>query len=596
MCEAQRGSNVRVASFSTKIAHQTLAPKSTIYMTWLSPFLTPASLFELGIVAAVFLYLATRFYAQNRRLGVLSQSLLSEQIALQSAQQMIAEARAAGENAQARVNRLNPVLVKDSMVWKRAQLTSRNRSRRPEAALPQQFYDITEEARYWQGAFVFIGLTGTLICLGLAVGYLTILVGRNPAENSTSMAGGLKDVVSHITAVFGGMGAAFLSTASGVGFTLWLSGRISIAERGWERLRDEVEEFSLLEIEPMAAQMLEKTEELPRLEAAVARMEGIANSFNAGLKETLVGLQASEKSAGHLRAASDIAAEKLEKSATLMDDASEEFAGAAGALSGGLDSLQKTLGAHGETLGGATRDWNKIGVTSMDLLRDATERAAQTFLDLGELRADITKETGATQALARSMHDSALTMGNDLRNANLSALSRLGEEVGVGILGVGQAIERGVASEEKLLEQFRAVLEGMGEYAMRVEETIAQLPASMGAEPLFLLENNQDAGLARVGEGIGQLRAEIIGLREAITRELPGAIGQSMGGGLAGVNQNVATLRDEVRGGLSSSRKLDESVANLSAQVNNLNAQVTQLRATNARMERGIVITWPWGK
>ena len=565
-------------------------------MNWLSPFLTPASLFELGIVAAVFCYLLARFRVQNRRLVTLDAALQTEQGALETARAAITAARAANENAQARVKRLNPVLVKDTMVWKRAQITSRNRSRQPEATLPQTYLEITDEARYWQGAFVFIGLTGTLICLGLAVGYLTVLVGRNPAENSTSMAGGLKDVVSHITAVFGGMGAAFLSTASGVDFTLFLAGRISVAERAWERLRDEVEEFSLLEIEPLSAQMLEKTEELPRLEAAVARMENVALGFNKGLDAALSGLQISAQNVEKLNAASANAAEKLEKSAVTIDDASAEFAGAAGALAGNLDGLQKTLNTHGETLGGATREWNVIGVTSLDLLRAATERAAQTFLQLGELRADIVGEVSATQALARQMHDSAFTLGTNIERSNVSALARLQEEVGRGIVGVADAVERGVDSQAQLLAQFRAVLEGMGEYAMRVEETIAQLPASMGTEPLLLLNNAQDAGLSLVGEGIGQLRAEIIGLREAITRDLPVALGDANNGKFAGVNQNMANLRDEVRGGVAAAASLDNSVANLSAQVNNLNAQVTQLRATNARLERGITITWPWGK
>ena len=565
-------------------------------MNWLSPFLTPASFVELGVVAAVFCYLLLRFWAQNKRLKELDLLLIAESTALVAARETIAQARAANEGAQARVDRLNPVLVKDTMVWKRAQLTSRNRSRRPEATLPQQFFQITEEARYWQGAFVFIGLTGTLICLGMAVAYLALLVGRNPAENSTSMAGGLKDVVSHITAVFGGMGAAFLSTASGVGFTLWLSGRISIAERAWEGLREEVEEFSLLEIEPLSAQMLEKTEELPRLEAAVARMETVALGFSKGLEAALVGLQTSAQSVEKLHAASEGAATKLEKSAVTIDDASAEFAGAAGALAGNLDSLQKTLGTHGETLGGATREWNKIGVTSMDLLRAATERAAETFMQLGELRADILREVSATQTLARQMHDSAFTLGTNIERSNISALSRLQEEVGRGIVGVADAVERGVDSEAQLLAQFRAVLEGMGEYAMRVEETIAQLPASMGTEPLLLLNNTQDAGLGRVGDGIGQLRAEIVGLREAITRELPVALGSATSQSLTPVKGDVAALRDEVRSGLSASKTLDNNVANLSAQVNNLGAQVTQLRATNAKLERGIVITWPWGK
>ena len=565
-------------------------------MNWLSPFLTPASFVELGIVAAVFCYLLARFLAQNKRLVTLNQLLLAESSALVAARDAIARARSAGEGAQARVGRLNAVLVKDTMVWKRAQLASRNRSRRPEAALPQQFTQITDEARYWQGAFVFIGLTGTLICLGMAVGYLTVLVGRNPAENSTSMAGGLKDVVSHITAVFGGMGAAFLSTASGVGFTLFLSGRISVAERAWEALREEVEEFSLLEIEPLSAQMLEKTEELPRLEAAVARMESVALGFNKGLEAALNGIQNSAQSVAKLNVASETAAAKLEKSAVTIDDASGEFAGAAGALAGHLGSLQKTLGAHGETLGGATRQWNEVGVSSLDLLRAATDRAAETFLQLGELRADITREMSATQALARQMHDSAISLGTTIERSNVSALARLQEEVGRGILGVSDAVERGVDSEAQLLTQFRAVLEGMGEYAMRVEETIAQLPASMGTEPLLLLNNAQDAGLSLVGDGIGQLRAEIVGLREAITRDLPGALGSANNGNFAGVNQNMATLRDEVRGGVAASANLDNNVASLAAQVNNLNAQVTQLRATNVRLERGIVITWPWGK
>lgn len=566
-------------------------------MNWLSPFLTPAGFVELAIVIGVFGYLFQRFGTQNAQLKSLDEALQSERQSLQKAQAAIVESRAANENAPARVSRLNSVLVKDSLVWKRGQLTSRNRFRRPEATLPQHFYDVTEEARYWQGAFVFIGLAGTLVCLGLAVAYLTLLVGRNASE--TSITTGLKEVVAHMTAVFGGMGAAFLSTASGVGFTLTLAGKINVQERGWERLRDQVEEFSLLEIEPLAAQMLERTEELPRLEAAVARMESIANTFTAGLESTLAGLQATGDGARELRQANEAIAQSLARGADTLDGATATFAGASGELSGGLEALHKAIHAHGATLGDATRQWNEAGQNSLELLRGAVERAAQTFLELNEMRREMLSEAAKTQGALLDSTRATLDLGREMKVANQSSLSTLREEIARGLLRVADSIDGGVHNEKLLLDQFGALLEGMGEYAMRVEETLLQLPASLGSEPLLLVEGAQEAALSRVGEGVGHVRGEISALRgelrEAIVRELPGALGQSLNG-LSGVGKGVETLRGEVQDSLAASRGVQDNLAGLSAQVNNLSAQVAQMRASTARLDRGIVISWPWSR
>ncbi len=574
-------------------------------MNWLSPFLTPAGLVELAIVAGVFLYLFVRFQRQNAQLNALAEALSIERAALDGAAKLVEESRAAGDNAAALVDKLRSVLVTNTLVWKRARLTSRNRSRRPEATLPQIFYAVTEEARYWQGAFVFIGLAGTLVCLGQAVAQLAFLVGRNAAE--TSAATGLKEVVAHMTAVFGGMGAAFGSTAAGVGFTLVLAGKINAQERGWERLREEVEEFSLLEIEPLAAQMMERTEELPRLEAAVKRMEIIANGFTQGIGSALESLQSVGASAKELREANEAIAKSLAASADTLDGAALGFAGASSQLAGGLSDLQSTIQTHGETLGSATREWNSAGQESLGALREAVLGAGRTFVELGELRRELLAENAKThgvmlesalssQQLARDAQSSALSLGADMKAATQTALSTLREEIARGLLRVSDAIEGGVQSEKLLLDQFRAVLDGMGEYALRVEETILALPASLGNEPLLLIENGQGAGFKRVGDNVSEVRQELVGLRgelrEAIVRELPQSLGQSLSG-LNGVGAQVETLRDELRGAAQVSQNLQANVVSIAAQVHTLNVQVAQMRASTARLDKGLVISWP---
>ena len=553
-------------------------------MNWLSPFFAPASLLELAVVVAVFYALWTRANSQNAKLAALIGALQSERAALQQATSSLESARSAGENAPTRAARFGAIVNANpnSMLAKRAQLAAPNSTPSPETELPQLLREVIPNARNLQNTFVLIGLAGALICLLFAVAHITITVGRNP-----------KDTILLVRAICGGVGAALLSTTIGVGFRLWLAERTNVAQRAWENLRDEIEAWVQLEIEPLSAR---KTDDGPRLENAVSRMETVASAFSKTLEITLASWRESQAIAAKLQQASDVAAHQLEQSAANLGQSSGEFAGAAGELASNLNSLQKTLNAHGETLGHSTREWNKIGVTSMDLLRASTERASQTFLDLGELRADIAREIGATQTLAREMHDSALTLGNNIERANTSVLARLQEEVGRGLIGVGDAVERGVESQAQLLAQFRAVLETMSEYAMRVEETIAQLPASMGTEPLLLLENSQDAGLNRIGEGVGNLRTEIAELRAAITRDLPAILSHSTNDNLAGVHQNVAALRDEVRAGIAASQSVDGNVAGLSAQINDLNAQITELRATGERLDRGIVIPLPRGK
>ena len=550
-------------------------------MNWLAPFFAPASLLELAVVAAVCVVLWLRFNVELGKLNALMVSLQFQRATLQKAQSTAEQSRAAGENAPTRAARLNAIWNQDesSMLAKCAQLAGRGQPR--QASLLQPLRELSQ-ARHLQNTFVFIGLIGALICLMIAVAHLTIAVGRNP-----------KDTVTLVRAICGGVGAALLSTAAGTIFRLLLAERINFAQSQFDELNAAIESWIHLEIAPLAAQ---KTDDLPRLENAVARMETVASAFSKTLETTLVGWRESQASAARLREAGDVAAHQLEKSAANLGQSSGQFAGAAGELAGNLASLQKTLNAHGEVLGHSTREWNKIGVTSMDLLRASTERAAQTFLDLGELRADISREIGAIQTLAQQMHDSALTLGANIERANTSVLARLQEEVGRGLVGVGDAVERGVESQAQLLGQLRAVLETMGEYAMRVEETISQLPASMGTEPLLLLENNQDAGLNRISEGIGNLRTEIIELRAAISRDLPSALSDATKNDLAGVNQNVADLRDEVRAGVAASQTLDANVAGLSAQINDLNAQITEVRATGERLDRGIVIPLPRGK
>lgn len=360
--------------------------------------------------------------------------------------------------------------------------------------------------------------------------------------------------------------------------------------------------------------MMEKTEDIPRLESVVARMDGIADSFNAALLTTLESVKATGEGVRTLLQTNEAISKNLNDSADKMNTVASGFSSSAGDLARNLETLQTTLHTHGETLGGATRQWNQAGQNSLELLRKSVETATQTFVDLSDLRREIVAETtktysamldatNATQGLAREMQASAFALGTDIKSSNQSSLSVLREEIARGLLRIADSIDGGVHNEKLLLDQFRLILEGMGEYAMRVEETLHQLPVSIGNEPLFLVENNADKGMLRLEEGITNTNGEIqklrVDLRDAIVRDFSKAIVdglQHSQNGTSGVGKSLESLRGEIRSSHESTQKLQENLSGLENKVNSLNNQMEQMKSSTTKLDKGIMISWPWGR
>jgi hypothetical protein len=558
---------------------------------FLSPFLTPAFAFEALIVLLVLLFIGKKYFAQLKVLKELGGQLERENEALKKAEEAIRVSRFEAQSPEGRVATLNNSLMAGTIIQKRVLLIEKNVSRLPETAVSRNVVQATEEARFWTGAFTFIGLCGTLLCLGAAVFYLMLIVGRS--SSGANLSSGLKEVVSHMVAVFGGMGAAFLSTSGGVAATVILARKINEVEQNWENLRTRINEFSLLELEPLAESMRSNEKEINRLDAIVTRMDDIARGVATAFNATLAGISS-------LNASNVLLNDKMHEAAKTFGKATQTFATATNSLDGRLTALTESI----ERQGTAQIDWNQNTANVLTWLQESVKGALETFTHLDSLRADILQDMALVRAEMSDSLQGMQTLAQSVGGSSQQTLYQLRDQIDRGLLGIKDSIEEGTQSEEKLLKHFELILSQMGNYAAHVEDTLNKLPGALSSEPLFIVENDQSLVVSQLSEGLGHIKGELVGLRGDLGNSLGNALGSSITSafkeaqkGTTSKVSEVGSKLDSLSGQLKTVSTSTQSLGNvqttlssLTSQMNTLDGQVKQINGAVNRLSRSFLM------
>lgn len=554
-------------------------------------FLNFGALLELVVVLGVLAYLVGRFAEQKRALTALTAHLETERAALEAARVLMQQARDEKKPPRDAVALLANQLDKDSAVWKRWRMLVQHQARHPEAAALgsrgftaaeiSRLQAATDDARFWSGAFVFIGLIGTLLCLGVAVFYLMLIVGRS--GSSEGMTASLKDVSAHMTSTFLSMGLAFVNTGAGAGLTVWLSGCINRYEKQAENFRLDLEEFSLLDLEPLAAKIIDKDEDSVYLEEVVGHMEKVAASF----LKTLEAAQGSTKMMGEAAA---LGASKLET-------ASATFLTAADSLQGETGGWSQKVGRLAEVVERQETAQNAFIANSqaaLQWLEAAVKSAHEMFAKLDGLREDVQKNSAATHALQREALERLETQNRDNAERGQSVFYDLKKEIIAGLQSIDAGIARGVESEEQIVKDLRTTIKTLADYTAHVENTLRQMPAALGSEPIIAFESEHAATMSQLSQSLAAIGGELSGLRGDVSThwgaasadlKSVGAKVNSLQGGLQNLNGHSGALQT-----------MQNDVSGLRAEVTALGSQVARMQSVVGRMEHSIVIPIGRGK
>lgn len=542
--------------------------------------------FELCVVSLVLCYVAKNYFAQRNALNALEFILSTERKALKDANTALEAARRENQAPESRVATLKNALTIGTLVEKRALVIERNTRRLPDATLAHEVTHTFDEARFWTGAFTFIGLCGTLLCLGVAVFYLMLIVGRS--NTSATVTSGLKDVVAHMVAVFGGMGAAFFSTAGGVLATLKLAGKMSSVEGDWEKLRADLDEFSLLELEPLASAMHEQDEDLSRLEKIVARMESVASFFVDGMEKTLTSVRQLDEANDSLRV-------KLQSAAQTLDGAAVGLSTAADGLGGNLTALAASITQQHDD----QKAWQQSAGETLQWLHEAVGGARETFADLHNLQVELSRDNAQTRAEMRESLQGVQAFAQNIGQTSQQTFYQLSETIKAGLQSIKDSVQAGVDGEAELLKRFEAILTLMGDYASHVEDTLRSLPGAIGSEPIITMENHHAQALEQVSSHLGHVRGEIVGLRGDVRDNLGEGLKEALRGSLAGTGQQlkevsgkVDSLGAQVRGASNTDglKNMQDNIAGLTAQVSAMGTQMQRIQSAVGRLDKSFVI------
>jgi len=491
----------------------------------------------------------------------------------------------------------------------------------------------TDEPRFWAGAFAFIGLIGTLAGLTLAVWHLMQVVAssKNLPPNTDRM----EVLTQSMSTTFQGMGGAFLSTAIGICFTLWLSWLISRYERQAESFRLELEEFTHTSLEPLLLSVrsfrrravkekwqLNPDEERSYLESLVKRMESVAETFTQSVGTFQNGLVATLKTTHNafqsVAEATETGASKLVTAAASLENAASDVAGAASTIDLHLLELQGRINMIGvllESQAGVQKNFVEGTEKTLEQLNQTVLNADQTFRNLDGFRADLEihvstfaqqnqetlqriemenrKSEAANRAIYQEMRLELQQQLKLLTEQNLAAFNYIAQEnrnaeianrkiyesirtdLGRELNSMNVALSAGVEQQRTLVERLEANLAQLESYATHVSGTVRDHLTALQAGPLLEFDGQNAQLTGSLMEAINQLQGEIRLLRGSF-----GQTEQSVGGlvkRMEGLNQNLQGKQAAMHAEMV---ELNKSYQSSSRQLLDLTKDVQKLRGS----------------
>lgn len=596
---------------------------------------------EIALVACILIYLCLRFWEQKKNIDALSPKLWTEISALNSAREIVENGRAQKNPSHEIITALYQTVSHDSAVWKRLEVLRQHRQNTLGSLTTRQGLSAmlsssgasrsgaaTEDARFWAGAFVFIGLIGTLTCLGFAVFSLLTVIHRPEAGVSSSVAAGVRDVIGQMRSTFSSMGLAFLNTAAGVGLTVYLSGRINAYEMAAEAFRLDLEEFSLVELEPLFAIETEAVALSPatpldeiKLESFIQRLESVSIGFSAGLQSALSTLELLQRGAQQTAAGLEAAAATFSGAADHLYMNTGTLNERLTVLSGTIERQEKSQQAWGQQTG-ATLTWLQEAVRDangafqqLDVLREALhEETAAHNMAIKETVQGVTgafqKLDGVREALQKesTMHNAALQdavrglqeHGQRTADTSLRTFYELKTEMASGLARIEDAIRGGEIRQEQIVGELRQVLKTLGSYAEHVEDMLRSLPAAIGTEPILAYEDKSGPALGRMSQTLDGINSEVTNLHGDLSTHLTGAgaILQALSTKLENTEKGLAALHNGVAAanGRDGSRAAIEGikadVSALAGQISTVDETLQGMAGAVSKLDRSVIFTW----
>lgn len=457
-----------------------------------------------------------------------------------------------------------------------------------------------EEARFWTGAFVFIGLIGTLVCLTIAVLNLIALVRGAGATGGAGTVSSFQGVVQSMTNVFSGMGVAFASTALGTSFTLLLGRQVNAVENSADGLETRIERFLALEVGPLVSLAREKRRASAQNEEVrheTARLESAAKLLESAATGLAQAIGAAKNSIQNLGDSSTQAGGKMERAADLIGSSAARFADGADALTGmtgELDKRLERLGALIEEHNGEQNKWRDGTDGVLRAIGDTVGFVEGAFLRFDTARAALEAMNQNTDRMLEKTHQLADSIDANSR----SAAARLGEESQSSLGEIRRAIETGNEQERQLFEGLRALCAVLGDYAQHVEDEIRRLPLVVGSEPLFAFEQRESDGWKVLGSELTLLRGEFARVGERMEGATNGGVtGAEFYAGLGGVESRLDGIQKAIPGGTPQLGEMKSQIGALQESVGAVNSDVRRLSlSVSAIQTEGVPIRWPWNR
>jgi len=570
-------------------------------MSLLPLLASPTFVIEILIVFLVVRRISSSYKASHAALELTRVQLVQERSVLKNATDALAAAHLSNAAPDERARMLRDALWSGSWLQKRALLVESNRDFSLDSGLPRVAARALEQARYSTGSFTFIGLIGTLACLGISVFYLMVIVGRSGSGGASgaALSEGLRAVVGDMSRVFGGMFLAFASTAVGIRYTLKLAHQSSEIESDWDELRADLDDFTLAEIEPIAPALRRarfaadpNQLDLAPVEILVRRMESVAQEFSASLAQSAGALSNIQSATGSLRPA-------MEGAASMLAASAKEFGAAVAPMHSDLAKLRTAINAQNE----GQKSWHASTSETLTWLRDVVSQAQNVFGPLAALHTAMSRDSEATRQEVASAVEKMVSLSSSVAEAAQGtprAVTRTSEEIQKGLLEIKGSIDDGVRQERAMIEDLRSIIEVMSQYTAHIEDWLRQMPAALAGEPILAHESNAQALIQAVardlGQGMSGVRQEVSGLRGDVRQSMGDGLGTLLAesqratlGQVSAVASKVDALDTRVRtsldgaGGASGIQGVQAQVQSLSSQVEGLSSQ---LRLLDSKMQR----------
>lgn len=571
------------------------------------------------IIVLCVLITVARYYLRSRKLlRELVERIAAEDEALNKTRDRLNTVKVAGlepDTARQVAAALVGEIPADCAVKRRLNLLMSAEKRRRIAPLDRpsmtmeeaaRWQGATEEPRFWAGAFVFMGLLGTLAGLAVSVIHLMSIVSNT--ASSEGFEAKMESMLPTMRDTFASMGGAFASTAIGVLATLVLSHQIHLRERQTDEFLQRLERLSFDHLEMLASRLLndlsdrQSAQSVAATAQMLAKVEQIVQAFTETLKGAVnvltrisdntastsarwdVAASTFDAATQHLESGASRLGERIESLDAVLMHGQKSQQDTQAALLVALNYIETTLSLVQTTVNDAQDVFSRL-----DGYHESLQSEHKTLLDAIDVRlAQGTRNMGeAAHALQSDVARLAQIHGEQMRDSQKlwrDAYFALQQEWPKAVARMNDVLQENVAEERRIADSLEGTLSHLRNYAEHVENVIHDLPAALQAGPLIAYDKQQNEAFVETSVAVTKSAEAVTQSSEAVTETLTQ---------MAALRQETATLNDtlrsvgktlaQVRAELNSTHDLSEEVSRTGIHLNGLSSRILQM---NGHLEK----------